>query len=116
VTNVGFERYTDATTRRGAPVYDDAAAHWPINQFVIRVAHMANSVGNQVGSAWITVGGLLAVAGVVGALGFAVKSSVDISQLATQQTYIQRDIGDLKSDVRELRRGLDDRGQRSLPN
>jgi hypothetical protein len=108
VSDVAEKRYPDRGAEE-APMYADPA-DWPINRFVLRVAAMANSIGNTVGNAWITVAGLLAVAGIVGMVGFAVKSSGDISQLATQQAFIQNDLKDVKSDIREIRRGLNDRG------
>jgi len=85
---------------------------WAINRFVWRVAIMANQIGNTIGSAWITVAGLVAVAGIVGVGGFAIHSSASIAELSTQQTYMQRDLSDVRQDIKEIRHSLDDQGKR----
>jgi len=107
-------RYEGA--KNGDAMYQVPAERWQINQYVIRLAKMANQVGDAIGSAWITVAGLVAVAGVVGAGGFALKSSIDIAELTTQQTYMQRDLSEVRSDIRDIKRGLDERRQGSVPD
>lgn len=75
-----------------------------VDGLVLRAASMANqSVGNAVGSAWLTVIGMICAAGVVAMVGFVIQSQVAIARLSEQQSVMHADMKDIKADIRELR-------------
>lgn len=71
---------------------------------VHRMAQAIYSLGDAIGRLWLTVIGVVAAAGIVGAIAFAWNSNGDIHDLKSTVGVMQGDLKDIKDDIRDMRR------------
>lgn len=95
------------------PLDDIRAGLARVDEWVLKVAQVANnSVGNALGSAWLSVIGIVASAGIIAAVSFVISTSVTVGHLSDQQAIMGSDIKDIRSDLKELRGQLGARSNR----